>query len=121
MSTTIHDAQQFLQIFQFNDYLMYINFKFSDDDPELKEQNDFFEEIATKYNGPKIAFYNINFNDVKDTHNIQRRFTETPKELYDDPFIAIYSKYTYRGAIKTHNKDHVKNLFNDIDYKLSYL
>ncbi|CCH42901.1 hypothetical protein BN7_2447 [Wickerhamomyces ciferrii] len=127
MSKTIEDSEQFVEVFQNNDSFMYINFIYDIDDLELKEQNDYFEEIAAKYyNNPnacdqKFDFFKVNltgeiYQHSQDVRDIFFKNYGT-QDIYGDPFIGFYIKDNLYGLVKTHKKDQVKDLFEEIENK----
>ncbi|CCH42900.1 hypothetical protein BN7_2446 [Wickerhamomyces ciferrii] len=120
MSITISGAKQFLEVFQENHKSMYVNFKFGNDDPKFREQNDYFEKIADKYYNSekfdgKIDLYKLNLNEFHDIEEVKVLLRKERFELYYSAFIGYYYNGSLCGFVRTDQKKQVEDFLEDVD------
>ncbi|CCH45590.1 hypothetical protein BN7_5173 [Wickerhamomyces ciferrii] len=117
MSTLLHNEDEFYQA-SISSETVFINFIDTDNHPNSKEQNEYFEELAAKNESNiAVSFYRIYFNnEFTPDHAAGTFYQNGVIDIDDQVFIAGFTSQELVAFINTEDKDQVRKCFEE-DYK----
>ncbi|CCH42913.1 hypothetical protein BN7_2459 [Wickerhamomyces ciferrii] len=120
MSTQLNNVEEVEEALKAHDgSFVHINF-INEGDIDSREQNEYFEEIASKAKSKNIeeAFYRVSLDD---NPQIKDQLMVCPYENYNsnDSFISVFHEMNLMGFAKTDDKNEVEELYKGLSEVLA--